>query len=479
MPGVSVTATGGNYNGSAFFATVTVTGVGGPSGAALEVAKATLTYYTGTQTSGTGSSAAPSAAGTYTVLASFAGSTDYAAAASAPVTFTIAKAVPVVSLKDAGGTYSGSAFAGASSVAGLNGSSAGSIEGVSPTLTYYTGSQASGTGSSVAPSAAGTYTVVASFAGSTDYAAAKSASVTFAISRATLTVPGITVNSKVYDGTTAATFTAAGASLIGVVRGDAVTLVTIGATATFAAKDVGTNSVQIVGLSLSGAQAGNYTLASFSTTASITPRALTVTAAAASKTYGTADPTFSVTYAGFASGESATILNGNLAFTTNEPSALTAPTGAYTITPSGLAAKDYAIRYVNGQLTVNKVQSATAVTVSSKKSSNTLTVSLTVTVGPAGSSVGTPTGTVTVVNTTTNAVLAKGTLSNGTASFGNLSVPANDAVTVNYAGDANFSSSSAAALKSSVAQSSTVAVSENDLGAIQDAALLQFLAGTD
>src|SRR5262249_5555826 len=62
-----------------------------------------------------------------------------------------------------------------------------------------------------------------------------------------------------------------------------------GGTATFATKSVGTaKMVSATGLSLSGAAAGNYQLASTSasTTADITVRSLSVRAAGANKAYG-------------------------------------------------------------------------------------------------------------------------------------------------------------------------------------------------
>ena len=62
------------------------------------------------------------------------------------------------------------------------GTTAPELEGVAPTLTYYAGSGTSGTNlGSAAPSAAGTYTVVARFPGSADYAAAQSNPATFVI----------------------------------------------------------------------------------------------------------------------------------------------------------------------------------------------------------------------------------------------------------------------------------------------------------
>ena len=82
----------------------------------------------------------PSAVGTYTVVANFAGSTDYKSTTSTPTTFTISQATPTVAVSDAGGTYSGSAFPATATVNGN-----GSLETVTPTLTYYAGSTATGT----------------------------------------------------------------------------------------------------------------------------------------------------------------------------------------------------------------------------------------------------------------------------------------------------------------------------------------------
>jgi hypothetical protein len=92
---------------------------------------------------------------------------------------------PTVSVTDAGGAYNGSPYPATATVAGvaagIDTTPAASLEGVTPTKTYYGGSEAIGTGSSIAPSAAGTYTVIAFFAGSADYVAAQSAPVTFTI----------------------------------------------------------------------------------------------------------------------------------------------------------------------------------------------------------------------------------------------------------------------------------------------------------
>src|SRR5208282_4808781 len=87
--------------------------------------------------------------------------------------------------------------------------------------------------------------------------------------------------------TTAALQGLAGASLVGMVSGDTVTLGTGSAAGTFASKDVGQNiTVSVTGLTLGGSQAADYTLTQPTTTANITAATLTVTGiTAAGKTY--------------------------------------------------------------------------------------------------------------------------------------------------------------------------------------------------
>lgn len=91
------------------------------------------------------------------------------------------------------------------------------------------------------------------------------------ITAATLTVTGIKGVDKPFDGTTAATLDTSAAVLQGVFPGDDVSLVTAGATGTFDTPDVGNNkTVTVSGLTLAGADAGNYTLIQPTTTANIT-----------------------------------------------------------------------------------------------------------------------------------------------------------------------------------------------------------------
>src|SRR5262249_12678511 len=146
--------------------------------------------------SGTPLAGAPSAAGTYTVVASFPGSADYAAT-SAPLTFTISPATPSVSVSDAGGTYDGAAFSATATAVGTDGPTP--VSG-SFSYTYYVGLGTSGTSlGSTAPSAAGSYTVVATFTSSDGNYTGGSAQTTFTINAAG---PSVTVSDAggAYDG---------------------------------------------------------------------------------------------------------------------------------------------------------------------------------------------------------------------------------------------------------------------------------------
>ena len=95
---------------------------------------------------------------------------------------------------------------------------------------------------------------------------------------ALIATPSITAQNKTYDGTTNATLS--NTTLIGVISLDDVTLDTTGMTATFADKNAGNlKTVTATGLTLRGADMGNYVLSSTTAndTAYIWAKELTVT----------------------------------------------------------------------------------------------------------------------------------------------------------------------------------------------------------
>ena len=110
----------------------------------------------------------------------------------------------------------------------------------------------------------------------------------------TITAKGITVSfadiSKTYDGTTNAT---AGAGTLAGVVADDEDKVSVSATATYDEKNAGDRTVNYTGVTLSGAEAVNYSIAETATgTGTITAKGITVSFADISKTYdGTTNAT--------------------------------------------------------------------------------------------------------------------------------------------------------------------------------------------
>ena len=135
----------------------------------------------------------------------------------------------------------------------------------------------------------GTYTVAVSGlaldgSASANYTLTQPA-ITAQITPKSITATGITASNKSYNGTTAATIVTSAGVLSGVVAVDlaGVTLVSAGATGTFADKNAGNGkTVTINGLSLGGIAAANYTLAPTTTIANIVPKAITVSGITAS-----------------------------------------------------------------------------------------------------------------------------------------------------------------------------------------------------
>ena len=137
----------------------------------------------------------------------------------AQVTINVAKATPSLSLTDPGGTYDGNPFAASVTVAGSGGdnSPAGSLQGISPLPLAFIadGVGTSGTSlGSTAPSAPGTYTVVAAFPGDNDYRPGVSPLVVFTINQASAKIALTSTGGSAIYGQ-AVTFVAAVAANVG------------------------------------------------------------------------------------------------------------------------------------------------------------------------------------------------------------------------------------------------------------------------
>jgi hypothetical protein len=150
----TVTSSGGTPTGSVqFFDGTTSLGTATLSGGSASIPVSTLT------------------AGDHSITAQYAGAGLFMASTSPVLTEHVAKATPTVSVTGGTFTYDGTAHPATGSVTGVGGASLGA-----PTFTY--------NGVSAAPVNAGTYAVVASFAGNANYNAASSTA-TIVINKAT------------------------------------------------------------------------------------------------------------------------------------------------------------------------------------------------------------------------------------------------------------------------------------------------------
>ena len=135
------------------------------------------------------------------------------------------------------------------------------------------------TGSTLSPTGAGTCVVNATKAGDASYDAVTSVNKSITITARALTISGISIADKNYNGNTSATIVGS-PTLTGLLPGETVTLSTVSAAATFANATVGANkSVTVSGYSISGGNSTGYSLTQPSgLTASILAGEVTVSA---------------------------------------------------------------------------------------------------------------------------------------------------------------------------------------------------------
>jgi filamentous hemagglutinin family protein len=179
-----------------------------------------------------------------------------------------------------------------------------------------------------------------------NYALAAGETAAASITRRALAVTANGIN-KVYDGNTVAAVTLADNRL----TGDVLTLTD--AASSFSDKNVGTGkAVSVSSINMTGTDAGNYTFnTTASTTANITPKALTVTANNDSKAFDNKPYSGgnSVTMRGLVSGDTAADVGGSLTYSGTSQGAV--GLGSYVITPGGLAG-NYAPTFVDGELRI-------------------------------------------------------------------------------------------------------------------------------
>lgn len=261
--GSTVTVTGATnytYNGSAQ----------GPTTSTKTGSSGAVTYsYAGTNgTVYAARSTRPMNVGSYTVVATLAGDSNYNGATSSAFAFSIsAVSLPTVTFTAPGSlTYSGTAKTHTAEATGPS----------SLTLTY-SGRNGTTYNSNTAPKDVGDYTVTVT---TSDGNYTGSQAQNFSIAAKALTISGANAVDRDYDGTT--TIAVTGGSLLGVEVGDTVALggSSVGTVAS-AAVGIG-KGVTVTGYTISGASSGNYSLTQpTGLTVNITAKGLMVVGASA------------------------------------------------------------------------------------------------------------------------------------------------------------------------------------------------------
>jgi len=187
--------------------------------------------------------------------------------------------------------------------------------------------------------------IVASFSNNGIYEGS-TGSGTLTVNPKVLTIISVTANNRIYDTTTTAALNTGSAALSGVVSGDSVTLDVSGAMGSFSNANIGTGKTVITaGFTISGVDAGNYSLTQPTAVANITAYPITVTANAMNKTYGDVDPAFTYTN---------TPLLGSDVFSGSLSRAAGEDVGTYAINQGTLSAGgNYSIAFVGANLTIN------------------------------------------------------------------------------------------------------------------------------
>ena len=279
------------------------------------------------------------AAGVYPITYSYAGNATLWTASDATTTLTVTnQTVPTITTWPSATGITYGASLSSSTLSGGSASVPGTFTFTSPTTTPSAGSYgASGT---FTPDDLALYSIVT-----------VPGAINVAVAQKSLTVDSPTVTPKSYTGTDGATITGA---LNGLLPAD-VGLVTLVGTGNFLDVNVGTGITVTAAATLSGAQAGNYSLTQPSgLTGDITPATLTVTANNATRAVGASDPTFTYTITGYVNGEDEVSagLSGSALLTTTATNV--SPEGAYPIDCdlNDLAAANYSFTAADGTLYV-------------------------------------------------------------------------------------------------------------------------------
>ena len=337
----SLTVTAGNaaktYDGAAFTGGSSLVFSGFRNDEAADILTGTLAF--------TGNSQGAINAGSYAITPSGLSATNYTLN-FASGTLTVNKAALTLTGADASREYGAADPAYSATLTGF-------VNGEDFVTAGVTGS-AGGVSSALAASPVGTYAYTPT-AGT--YAAANYAFTQFVDGRITITPATLSIVAQAATRTYGAAEPIFAGSITGLRNGDALSGAVTGTLAfttnATLTSNVGAYALTGSGLSLVGS---NYVLAQAAgnaTALSVTPAALTVNVASATKTYdGNAFAGGAgVSYAGFLNGDTNAVLSGSNTYAGTSQGARHA--GSYVLTAGGQTAANYTLSYVPGTLTVS------------------------------------------------------------------------------------------------------------------------------
>jgi hypothetical protein len=319
------------YDGTPFAASATAT-VGGTD--VSSQGAFAFTYYSGSTVNTSGFSDAPTAAGTYTVVAHFLSTNpNYPSADSAPVTFVISPAPLVITAADESMTYGGVLPAFTANYSGFvpgDNSTSLSAQPIFNTVP--------------ASSHAGKYAIDASGAVNPNY------TITFVPGILTINQAPLLISADNKPRMYGSPLPALTVGYSGFVNGDSAASLTTAPTLTTTAS--ATSPVGTYAIMVAGAVDSDYNITYIDGTLTITPATLTITADSKSKLYGAVLPPLTASYFGLVNGDTATSLSQLPTLTTTATAANRV--GQYPITAAGAVDANYLISYVPGTLNVTQ-----------------------------------------------------------------------------------------------------------------------------
>jgi Bacterial Ig-like domain (group 3)/Right handed beta helix region len=463
----STQATSVAYSASPFvpssLLSITVNGATNPVASSL----LSYSYY---QVLNTGNSSLmqglPSDAGNYLLVVTYSGDATHLGSSNslAPFAFSITKVNPALALSPTSPVYTGFTYTGASAV--LTGVGGGTITGAVVTYTFSNATTGQSLGNTP-PTDVGSYTVTASYGGSTDYNVVALTALSFKITPATLTV---TVNStsKPFGTDDSSRL---GGTVSGILDNDpiVVSYSSAGSTVSAAASSTpyaitASDSAPINPIKLS-----DYLLNVVQGSLTVNPdrTSLSLTSSASGGAVYGAPVTFSATVNNL---DSAQVPAGSVTITANGSAIGTAAEGTtssgqaiWTFTTSALAPGSYTIAATFAPTSNFQTSSSSfSQPVTAAPTTTSLTATgldfgqatlLTATVKASSPSTATPVGTVTFTDTTTGVTLGAATLSaSGVATLSTTALSmGTNTVTASFAATSNFQASSASTQVSELA----------------------------